>query len=69
MNLRGFAEASRLFPQVSWLKQTRFSLSVNNLLNERQRVTDTIGNTPLRYQFGYRDPVGRTVEIEVRKAF
>jgi outer membrane receptor protein involved in Fe transport len=67
MNLRGFAEGSRLFPQVAWLKQTRFSLSVTNLLNERQRVSDTIGNTPLRYQPGYRDPTGRTIEIELRK--
>jgi hypothetical protein len=32
-------------------------------------VTNLAGATPLRYQPGYRDPLGRTVEIEFRKQF
>jgi hypothetical protein len=69
VSLRAFSEASRLFPRNGWLKATRFTLAVTNLLNERQRVEDTSGNTPLRYQPGYRDALGRTIEFEVRKVF
>jgi iron complex outermembrane receptor protein len=68
-NLRAFTDAQRLFPQVRWLRGTRFTVSVFNLANERQRVTDSSGNTPLQYQPAYRDPVGRTVEFEIRRVF
>ena len=69
INLRAFVAGTRLFPGERWLRGSRFSLSVQNLLNDRQEVRDSFGTTPLRYQPGYRDPVGRTVEIEFRKTF
>ncbi|HET9639446.1 MAG TPA: MoaD/ThiS family protein [Allosphingosinicella sp.] len=69
LNLRAFVAGTRLFPKERWLRGSRFSVSVANLLNDRQRVLDSAGATPLRYQPGYRDPLGRTVEIEFRKVF
>ncbi|MFA9201520.1 MAG: hypothetical protein ACEQR8_10120 [Cypionkella sp.] len=50
-------------------KGTRFGLAVNNLFDARQRVTDQAGAVPLRYQPGLIDPVGRYVEVELRKMF
>ena len=50
-------------------KGTRFGLSVRNLLDAQQRVTDDTGTVPLRYQPALVDPVGRFVEIEFRKMF
>jgi hypothetical protein len=69
VNLRVFSEASRLFPQVHGLEATRFTVAVTNLMNQRQRVEDNSGSTPLRYQPGYRDALGRTIEIEIRSVF
>lgn len=68
-SLRAFADLGQLMPDEQWLKGTRVSLGVTNLLNERQRVTDEAGGTPLRYQPGFRDPLGRTLEIELRRTF
>ena len=45
------------------------SLDVLNATNDRQSVRDSFGTTPLQYQPGYRDPLGRTIEIELRKVF
>jgi len=47
----------------------RLSLNIVNATNDRQEVRDSTGDTPLRYQAGYRDPLGRTIEIELRKVF
>ena len=44
-------------------------VDVVNLANDRQKVRDSMGNTPLQYQPGYRDPLGRTIEFEIRKVF
>jgi hypothetical protein len=68
-NLRAFADARRLFPQSDLARGTRFSLSLLNITNDRQKVRDSFGNTPLQYQPAYRDPLGRTVEFEIRKVF
>jgi iron complex outermembrane receptor protein len=68
-SLRAFAEGQLLLPTVDWLKGSRFTLSVFNLTNQRQVVRDSSGATPLLYQRAYRDPLGRTVELEFRKAF
>jgi hypothetical protein len=42
---------------------------VVNLINDRQKVRDSHGVTPLQYQPAYRDPLGRTIEFEIRKVF
>jgi hypothetical protein len=68
-NLRAFVAGTRLFPGQRWLRGSRFSINVLNLLNDRQEVRDSAGATPLRYQAAYRDPLGRTIEFEFRKTF
>lgn len=69
VNLTAFVAATRLFPGERWLRGSRFSIAVTNLLNQRQDVNGAAGVTPLRYQSGYRDPVGRTIEFSFRKVF
>jgi hypothetical protein len=68
-DLRAFVELPRLFPGNDWAKGGRVTLAVRNIANSRQRVVDSFGTTPLSYQRAYRDAVGRTFEIEFRKAF
>lgn len=72
LNLRLFANLSPDFKFVRdnrWLAGTRITLSVDNLFDKRLRVTDETGGTPLSYQPGLIDPVGRTVQIGIRKMF
>jgi hypothetical protein len=69
VNLRAFADAGRVVPSWKWAKGFRISLEVVNAFNRRQRVRDSFGDTPLQYQPAYRDPIGRTIEIELRKVF
>jgi outer membrane receptor protein involved in Fe transport len=52
-----------------WLKNARLTLSVTNLLDQRVRVRDQNGVTPLGYQSAYLDPAGRVVRISLRKLF
>jgi hypothetical protein len=71
-NLRVFADLNqrtRLIEQIPLLKNTRVTFSVDNLFDTRQRVTDSAGVVPLRYQPFLIDPVGRSFEIELRKLF
>jgi iron complex outermembrane receptor protein len=69
VNLRLFAEGKRVIPKVKWAKGLRFTLDVANLFDNRKRVRDSLGDTPLQYQPGYLDPIGRTVEFEIRAVF
>jgi len=68
-NLRAFADVSRFAPETIWLKSTRVTFSINNIANQRQSVRNMDGIVPLRYQPGYRDAIGRSVELELRKIF
>jgi hypothetical protein len=52
-----------------WLKGTRISVGVTNILNERPDVRDRLGVTPLNYQSPYFEPIGRSVSIAIRKVF
>jgi iron complex outermembrane recepter protein len=52
-----------------WSKGLRVSLSVTNLADARERVVDATGATPVGFQPGYLDPLGRTVTLGVRKVF
>ena len=68
VGLRLFASAPpTLALKHPWLRGTRVQLNVDNLFNDRQRVTDGTGITPIAYQPGYIDPLGRTVRITLRK--
>jgi iron complex outermembrane recepter protein len=69
MNLRAFADGRRILSHTKWAKGLRLSVDALNVTNGRQRVRDSFGNTPLQYQPGYRDPIGRTIELEIRKVF
>ena len=69
LNLRAFADAKRLFPRSGFASGMRLSLNAINITNDRQKVRDSFGNTPLQYQPAYRDPLGRTIEFEIRKVF
>lgn len=72
VNLRLFANAGAMpgLPQRHpWLRGARLGVSLDNLFDERQRVTDATGATPLAYQPGYLDPTGRAVSVSFRKLF
>src|SRR5579863_1968314 len=69
LDLMVFARTQRLFPGYGWAENGRISVSVANIANARERVTDSQGLTPLGYQPAYLDAVGRTIMLELRKVF
>jgi len=72
LDLRVFLDAAQrpdLTRDLPWLRGARVSLSVDNLFNRRQRVTDAAGLTPIGLQPAYLDPLGRSVRLSVRKLF
>lgn len=72
INLNLFANLADRFggPNApDWLKGTRVSLSIVNLLNDRPEVRDRAGATPINYQGGYLNPIGRLVSFSLRKVF
>lgn len=52
-----------------WFRGTRIGLSVDNLFEARQRVTDQTGVTPAAYAPNLMDPLGRVVRLTLRKQF
>lgn len=68
-NLRLFANIQNRVPHEKWARGLRLSLGIDNIFNSRQRVTDATGATPLAYQPGYLDPLGRTISVSLRKMF
>jgi hypothetical protein len=66
LNLRAFANADRLFGRKPWTRGSRITLSASNLANVRQEVRSDAGTTPLAFQSAYREPTGRTIEVELR---
>ncbi|MEJ7927833.1 TonB-dependent receptor [Sphingobium sp. AN641] len=72
VDLRLFANLGQM-PKLArdhpFLRGSRISLSIDNLFNQRRSVTDATGATPLRYQPGLIDPLGRTVTLTFRKLF
>jgi iron complex outermembrane receptor protein len=72
LNLRLFADLGQQISLVRkhpWVRGTRIGFSIDNLLDSRLNVRDASGVTPLSYQPGYIDPVGRTVRFSIRKMF
>ncbi|KPF93904.1 TonB-dependent receptor [Novosphingobium sp. AAP83] len=71
-DVRMFADLGRkpkLVEKIPFLKGSRVSLSIDNVFNAQQRVTDDTGTVPLRYNPGFLDPRGRVFELEFRKQF
>ena len=64
-----FSQRPKLVKQLPFLKGARISLSVQNLFDSRQKVTDGSGVVPLSYQPDYIDPRGRVIGIQLRKLF
>ena len=72
VNLRlfnNFAQQKSLVARYPWLRGARLSLNITNLLDQHVSVRDRFGITPLAYQTGYLDPIGRTISVSVRKVF
>lgn len=70
VNFRLFADLGQridLLKKYPWMRGMRVVVSVDNIFNERQRVTDATGATPISYQPAYLDPLGRAVRISIRK--
>lgn len=72
LNLRLFADLGQRPDWVRahpWLRGARVAVGVENLLNDRQRVRDGTGVTPISFQPALLDPLGRSVRVSVRKLF
>jgi hypothetical protein len=52
-----------------FFKASRLSLSFSNILNNRTKVRDEAGLTPLNYQSAFFDPLGRAITLGFRKRF
>lgn len=65
-NLGGMPELVADHP---WLRGTRLTVSIDNIFNARQRVTDVNHVTPVNYQPDLLDPTGRTIRVSFRKLF
>jgi hypothetical protein len=72
VNGRVFADLNQrktLIEQHPMLKGVRISFAVANIFDQRVKVRDALGVTPLNFQPAYLDPLGRTWKIELRKLF
>jgi outer membrane receptor protein involved in Fe transport len=72
VDLRLFANLGERFDLVAkhpWLIGSSVRLEVDNLLDEKPKVRDALGEVPFSYQQDLLDPLGRTVTISFRKLF
>ena len=71
LNLRLFADlgAQPFAREHRWLRGTRISLNIDNVLNSRPTVRDQNGVVPFSYQGAFLDPLGRSVRLSIRKLF
>lgn len=72
IDLRLFANLGERFDLVAkhpFFRGTSVRLDIDNIFNNRPKVRDPFGATPLSYQPGLIDPIGRTIGITFRKLF
>jgi hypothetical protein len=69
VDLRAFADLGSFLPHNRLARGTRVTLAVENLGGRRQGAEAESGVLPLSFQPIYRDPVGRTVSLELRHTF
>ncbi|MGB5078828.1 MAG: ABC transporter ATP-binding protein, partial [Sphingorhabdus sp.] len=62
-------QQEKLVKNLPFLKGSRITLRVDNVLNDIIDVRDESGLVPLGYQSGYLDPRGRVFELSIRKRF
>ena len=68
INLRLFADLGQRLDLVKahpWVRGMRIAFAVTNLFDTRQTVRDAQGDTPVSYQPGYINPLGRTVRFSL----
>ncbi|MCJ7421087.1 TonB-dependent receptor [Sphingomicrobium astaxanthinifaciens] len=58
-----------LMSKAPWLRGTSVRIGIDNVLDQRPRVTDEFGNTPFAYQPALLVPKGRTIAFQIRKLF
>jgi hypothetical protein len=63
------ATASTLYFSALTTTGLRVDLLATNILNAHQKVQDATGATPVGFEPGYIDPLGRVVMLAIRKAF
>ncbi|GGE94064.1 TonB-dependent receptor [Sphingomonas prati] len=56
-------------PKQDWTRSLGLKLEITNVTDARQRVRDTSGAVPYRYQPDLLDPRGRVVTVSLRKLF
>ena len=72
INVRGFIDINQQAAFVAAhpvFRNTRIRIAIDNLFADTQEVRDGVGLVPLRYQAGYLNPQGRTIELSLRKQF
>ena len=72
LDLRLFANLGERFDLVAkhpFLRGSSVRLDIDNIFNNRPKVRDATGMTPLSYQPGLIEPIGRTIGITFRKLF
>jgi len=72
IDLRLFANLGENFDLVSkhpFFRGASVQLNVENIFNNRPKVRDADGATPLNYQADLLEPIGRTIGITFRKLF
>lgn len=62
-------QQTRVVKAIPFLKGSRITLRVDNILNDVIEVRDQNGDVPLGYQPAYLDPRGRVFELSFRKRF
>ncbi len=70
LNLRlwdDFSSQPKTFIKYPFLRGVRMTLNVNNLFDQRIKVTSTAGPTPLIYQSAFLNPTGRVISLSLRK--
>lgn len=72
IDLRLFANLGERFDLVAkrpFLRGTSVRLDIDNIFDNRPKVRDATGATPLSYQPGLIEPIGRTIGVTFRKLF
>jgi hypothetical protein len=72
VDLRVFADLSarrELIRKYPFFRGSRVAFALTNIFDQRAKVTDATGATPISYQPAYLDPVGRKISINFRKLF
>lgn len=68
-NIGLLTEIGVLAPNRAWAKGMTLNVQLENVTNQRQDVRDGLGATPYRFQRAFLDPIGRSVQISLRKLF